>query len=279
MEIELKKLLEGTLVVPYSNEEIERLEKVCEALKDEFESVYKAQNEESISLPRSVFEALAAYTIYKAVGKGDIVHQLALLNSMIVMNGRWEHLSFADLFAYCVEKSLAAVDGKADIGEENDTDLLKQIFEGQELEGQSIDSEMHAAMKSLARDAWYHRMQELLGGENMKQYNTYTKVYVGLTKIVDSMPWTFLNQRVLQQIHDLAPRTSTKDLTVSEIVEQVRPLYDTKRELSSHSSILLHMMADEDFEGNKWTFASTSLSVRSFAVYLYYELMLEKYFD
>ncbi|MBR7031675.1 MAG: hypothetical protein IKI06_10660, partial [Prevotella sp.] len=94
MEIKLKNLLERTLVVPYDDEEITRLEKVCEAfagdedfnddtlsdlaimvlihtsndkIKKKLFELYESQNNEMLIIPKSVSEALAAYTIYKNI--------------------------------------------------------------------------------------------------------------------------------------------------------------------------------------------------------------------
>ncbi len=302
----MKKLLEGTLVVPLSDEEIRRLEKVCSAvlegdefsddtvadlaimvlthipsdsLKKEFDVLYEAQNETSIKLPQSVCETLAAYTVYKAIEKDDVTYQLALLNTMVVMDGRWEHVPYPELFAYCIEKSIAAVDNKANIGDVADEELFTQIFDDRKLLGQSINATMLYAMKNIARDAWYHRTQAFIAGEDIRAYSTYVKVFIGLSHIVDSMPWKFLNQRVFEQIRCMVPRGNSKKLTIAEIVEQVKPYYDTGRNLNSHSSILLHMMADDDYEGHSWALVNTKLSVRKFAIYLYYELVLENYFN
>lgn len=307
MEIKLDKLLEGTLVVPYSDEEIERLEAVCTAvldgddfsddtvadltlmvlththdtrLKKMFETPYQVQFEEDLKIPRSVCEALAAYTVYKAIEKDDITYRLALLNCMIVMNGRWDHQSYPELFAQCVETAVSAVDGKSDVGDVDDNAFMQILFgDKEQLSGASLDGENLPAMKNLARDAWYFRSREYIEGEALKGYSTYERVYVGLSHIVDSMPWVFLNQRVLQQVRELVPRTNAKELTVAEIIEQVRPHYNTGKELNSQSSILLQLIADPEYGGKNWEFMKTTLSVRQFAVYLYYELILEKYFD
>lgn len=307
MDIKLDNLLEGTLVVPYSDEEIERLEAVCTAvldgddfnddtvadlalmvlthtsdaqLKKMFEMPYQVQYEKELNIPRSVCEALAAYTVYKAIEKGDITYQLALLNCMIVMNGRWDHQSYPELFAQCVETAVVAVDGKSDADDVDDKAFLQMLFgEKEHLSGASLDGENLPAMKNLARDAWYFRTREYIEGEALKGYSTYERVFVGLSHIVDSMPWNFLNQRVLQQIRELAPRSNAKELTVAEIIEQVRPHYNRGMELNSQSSILLQLLADPEYGGKNWEFMKTTLSVRQFAVYLYYELILEKYFD
>jgi len=307
MDIKLDKLLEGTLVVPYSDEEIKRLETVCTTvvdgdefnddtvtdltlmvlthapnvqLREMFETAYQEQNETDIKIPRSVCEALAAYTVFKAIEKNDITYHLALLNSMIVMNGRWNHQPYPELFAQCIETAVAAIDCKADMSEVSDEAFLKKLFGNHEqLNRTSFNSEDLSAMKNLARDAWYFRTKDYIEGEALKNFSTYERVFVGLSHIVESMPWDFLNQRVLQQIRDLAPRTNTKELTVGEIIERVRPHYDTEIELNSHASILLHLLADSEYKGKNWDFMKTTLSVRQFAIYLYYELLLEKYFN
>lgn len=307
MNIKLDELLEGILVVPYNEEEIERLEAVCTAivdgddfsddtvadltlmvlthtvdssLKEMFEKSYKTQNETEIKIPRSVCEALAAYTVYKAIGKNEVSYHLSLLNCMIVMNGQWHHQPYPELFSQCVETAIAAVDNKANMGEIDDIVFLQKLFGNQEqLLEEYFDRDSLSVIQKLARDAWYFRTEEYIKEECLKSSSIYERLYVGLTHIVDSMPWIFLNQRVMHQIHDLSPRTNTKELTIAEIIEQVRPHYSAKKELNSNSSILLHLLADTNYRGKKWDFIKTTLSVRHFAVYLYYELLLEKYFD
>lgn len=307
MGIELKNLLQRTLVVPYDDEETERLEKVCAAyVEDEDfnddtianlaimvmthtpdESQYKKlaelygqQNSEKLTMPRSVCEALGAYTIYKAMAKEDISYNLALLNCMVLMNKRWEHTPFPELFVECIEKSLKAVDDESMLEVVDDAEFLAKLYGSKnELENTTLDGALLNIMKQTARDAWYHRTHEYINSEKLKGYNTYIKVFIALKNIVDSMPWVFLNEQVIPQILELVPNAKTKELTIGEIVDMVRPYYNEEDELNCQSSILLQVIADEENRATAWPFMKTTLTVREFAVYLYYELILEKYFE
>ena len=307
MEIELKNLLQRTLVVPYVEEEIECLEKVCEEyvndeefnddtvadlaimvlthttdehIKKKLYKLYEMQKGESLTMPRPVCEALAAYILYKAISNGETANNLALLNCMVIMNKRWEHTPFSELFGACIDRSLKEVDRLSRMEVVDDVDFLTKLFSNNnELENTAFDIDKLNIVKQLARDAWYYRTHEYINSESLKQYGTYAKVYVALEQIVSTMPWNFLNNRVIDQIKEIVPNTNAKILTIEEIADMVRPLYDKTKELICHSSLLLHVIADKEHRAVSWPFMKTTLTVREFAVYLYYELILEKYLD
>lgn len=307
MGIELKNLLQRTLVVPYDDEETKRLEKVCAAYVEDddfnddtiadlaimvmthtpdesqykkFAELYEQKNGTKMTMPRPVCEALGAYTIYKAMTRGEIAYNLALLNSMLLMNKRWGHTPFPELFVECIEKSLDEVDNESSLETVDDADFLAKLYGNKnELENTTLDADLLNIMKQTARDAWYHKTHEYINCGELKRYNTYIKVFVALKHIVDSMPWAFLNERVIPQILELVPNTKTKALTIGEIANMVRPHYNGEYVLKCHSSLLLQVIADKDNRAAAWPFMKTTLTVREFAVYLFYELILEKYFE
>lgn len=307
MSIELKNLLQRTLVVPYDDDETERLEKVCSAFVEDEDfnddtiadlaimvmthtsdesqykklaELYEQQNGENLTMPKSVCEALGAYVIYKAMAKGDIACNLALLNCMVLMNKKWELTPFPELFVECIEKSLIAVDDESSLELVDDAAFLAKLFgENNELENTTLDDGLLKIMKQTARDAWYHRTHVYINSEELKGYNTYVMVFVALKHIVDSMPWVFLNEQVVPQILELVPNDNSKELTIGEIVEIVRPHYNDEVDLNCQSSILLQVITDKENKAAAWPFMKTTLTVREFAVYLYYELILEKYFE
>lgn len=307
MEIKLKNLLQRTLVVPYDEEEIECLKKVCEEyvndknfdddtvadlaimvlthtpdkhITKKLSEFYEKQKDKSLTIPRPVCEALAAHTIYKAISNGYIANNLALLNCMVLMNKRWEHTPFPELFGACVERSLKEVDCLSHMEDVDDTDFLTKLYsENNELENSTLDIDMLKYVKRLARDAWYYRIHEYINSLRSRKIGTYAKVYVAIDHIVSSMPWNFLNDKVVDQIKEIVPSTNAKVLTIEEIADIVRPYYDKEKELCCRSSLLLHVISDKEHRATAWPFMKTTLTVREFAVYLYYELILEKYFE
>lgn len=307
MEVKLKNLLEGALVVPYDEGTITRLETVCDSfiededfnddiitdlavivlthtqnavIKGRFEKSYQSQNEGFISLPRSVIEALSAFTINKALEKDEVSYYLALLNCIVLVNGRLEHVSFPELFADCVEKSIQGVDSLATLENVEDETFINDLFkENSSLIGSTMDAPKLLVIKKLVREAWYHRMKEYIDSEELQEYSAYEKVFVAIRHIVNNMPWTFLNQQAMQQIRDLTPLSNEPPLSIKEIIDKVRPLYANEDSLSCSSSILLQVIADKDAKAATWPFMNSTLTVREFAVYLYYELLLEKNFE
>lgn len=301
----MKNLMQKTLVVPIPEEETECLEKVCETYVDDedfsddtvadlaimvlthipdehvikkMSEIYEKQEDKSLAIPKSVYEALAAYALYKAIGNGDIANNLALLNCMVLMNKRWEHTPFPELFSVCINRSLKEVDRMSQMEVVDDVCFLTELYsENNELENKALDIDMLKIVKQLARDAWYYRTHEYINSEKLKKYGTYAKVYVALEHIVSTMPWEFLNDRVVPQIKEIVPNTNAKILTIEEITDIVRPFYDEAKELCCRSSLLLHVIADKEHRAGAWPFMKTTLTVREFAVYLYYELILEKH--
>ena len=307
MDIILKELLNKTLIVPYEDEVVERLEGICNeyvtdddfndddvaelavmvlthkpdsALKEKLEESYEAKYSESFMIPKSVCEMMAVYCLMQAIEQNKLTFYLALLNTMIIQCGQLEHLPYASFFSGAIEKALQAIDVKCKMADADENAFIIKLFsdKGDALNA-ALGEEDKLAMKRLARNAWYYKTKEYINGEQLKGLTTYAKVFKGLEHVVASMPQVFFNEHAIQQIKELVPTENAKEKTVEEIVKMIRPYYNTERELSCKSSVLLHLIADEENSYAALPFMKTKMTVRQFAVWLYYELLLEKHFD
>lgn len=306
MDITLNELLDRTLVVPYSEEMVERLSEVCSRffkdknfnddyvadlaimvmthnLKKEFatklEELYVEQFEDTFAIPRCVSETLAFYILLLAMDEEDLNYKLALLNTLVIQNGQLERLPYADILAPIIEKSLKDIDSETELEQVNESEFLKKIFAEDSETPMSIGDEDISIVKNLAREAWYFKTSEFIHGDHLRGLTTYAKVFAALEYIVNSMPWVFKNERVMEQIRAIVPTNTAKTKTVAEIVDMVRPYYDKNKDLRCRSSVLLHIIADQKHPYGLLPFMNSKMTVREFAVWIYYELLLEKNFE
>lgn len=307
MEFSLNELLDKALVVPYDEEVVNRLEEVCccyvddeeafnddsitdlmmivlthspvTSLKNVLEKSYKEKNDEEFLIPRSVCETLAAFMLMLAMEKGDISYKLALLNTLIILNEQLDRFPYASFFAKAVQDALCDIDKDGELEITDETAFINKLFNKKTTTPVSMNDDELQSAKNLARKAWYFEVREFIEGEQLKKFHTYTKVFKALTHIVNSMPWDYYNKKALQQIKEITGNSNSKPKTVEEIIGMVRPLYDSRQDVKCRSSVLLQVIADENHEYSKLAFMKSKLTVREFAIWLYYELLLEKSFN
>lgn len=306
MDITLNELLDRALVVPYDDETVGRLDEICgsfvkdddfnddtvadlmiiilthtqsTALKTKLEESYKEKYGEDFDIPRSVCETLAIFILMQAMEFDDLSYKLALLNMMIIQNEQLDKLPFPEFFAEALQKAINEVERAAKMEDVDDSSFVNELFSEKADSTLGIGEKDKSIIKKIARDAWYFKTKEYIDGEQLKNTITYSKVYKALVHIVDSMPWVYYNELPMRQIEEIVPNEKAKAKTIEEIVEIVRPLYDTKKDISCKSSVLLHLIAEDDEALDTLPFVKTLLTVRQFAVWLYYELLLEKSFD
>ena len=306
MDITLNELLDRTLVVPYSVETVERLTEVCNSylkvkgfndddvadlaivvmthgqkpgFTTKLEELYVEKYEEAFAIPRCVSETLAFYILLLAMDEEDIGYELALLNTMVILNGQLERLPYADILASIIQKALTDIDSETELEQVDEKEFLKNLFSEDSETQTSMGDDDKPIVKKLAREAWYYKTSEYINGGQLKGLTTYAKAYKALDYIVNSMPWVFKNERAMEQIGEIVPTNTAKTKTVAEIVDMVRPYYDGEKDLKCRSSILLHIIADEKHTYGLLPFMKSKMTVREFAVWLYYELLIEKKFE
>lgn len=307
MEISLNELLDRTLVVPYEEETVNRLERVCNcyvddennfssdsvadlmmivlthspvsSLKTGLEKLYQEKYDEMFVIPKSVCETLAAFMLILAMRKDNISYKLALLNTLIIQNGQLDKLPFAIFFAEAVQDALHYIDKEGELERRDETAFINRLFNGGKNTPVSLDEDDLHITKNLARKAWYYEIREYIEGDRLKGLQTYSKVFKSLTYIVNSMPWDFYNEHAMRQIKEITGNSNSKTKTIEDIIKIVKPLYDSQKKVKYRSSVLLQLLAGEKHEYSKLAFMKSKLTVREFAVWLYYELLHEKFYN
>ena len=99
-----------------------------------------------------------------------------------------------------------------------------------------------------------------------------------LDGLVDSMPWELYNEQSLSQIRQITKQAKPSKNTIRQIVEKVAPVVD-EFECLDDSSVLLRVISESNDELRSSSFTDKQLSAKEFALYLYYELLLEKHYE
>ena len=304
MEMNLKDMLTDNLVVPFEDEILNRLEQICQKYSDELdvskvvsrytisilmnepdldlkealEGNYLEEYKTDIHLPKCVMRPLTVYIVYRMItNAGDIWSYLAIRNSLVLCAGEFERVPYPDFFIYVVDHSDALLKAMSKLEAADDRSFMKELFRNQCTALSLSTKESQDMMKNIVRDAWYYRtLNQLM--DLPEADNLYARIYKMLDGLVDSMPWELHNEQSLTQIRQITKQTKPNKITIRQIVEKVSPVVD-EFECLDDSSVLLKVISDSNDELRSSTFMDKQLSAKEFALYLYYELLLEKHYE
>ena len=305
MEMFLKDRLTDNLVVPFDDEVVERLEEVCKEyaqsaevkevisritisiltnqpnfeIKCELEGNYSTKFGDTIHLPKCVMRALSAFIIYLMLENSeDIWNFMAARNCMVLCHGEFCSMPYPQLFLYIVEHTDRLLKEHSMLDYLYKKSFVEKIFKDELTSGDLAVDENKIILKNIARDAWYLRTQKMLKSSSANGNNSFEKVYQAMNSLVDSMPWELFNQQHLVQIQQMTLKTHQNKVSVRKIVEKTKPVVDESGALDK-SSILLRVLSNENDELWNTPFMERTMSIKEFALYLYYELLLEKHYE
>lgn len=304
MEMNLKDMLTDNLVVPFEDEILNRLEQICQKYSDELdasemasryinsvlmnesdldlketiEGKYQAEYKTSIHLPKCVMRPLTVYIVHHMItNEGNIWPYLAIRNCLALCVGEFERVPYPEFFIYVVDYTDALLKSKSKIETVDDKSFMKGLFHDKYTTLDLSKKESQDMMKNIVRDAWYYRIQNQLL-DLPEADNLYARIYKMLKDLVDSMPWELHNEQSLSQIRQITKQAKPNKITIRQIVEKVSSVVD-EYECLDDSSVLLRVMSNSQDNLRSSGFMDKQLSAKEFALYLYYELLLEKHYE
>lgn len=305
MEMNLKDMLTDSLVVPFDDEVVEKLEEVCKEyaqsaevkqvisriaisiltnqpyseIKCELEGFYSTKFGDTIHLPKCVMRALSAFIIYLMLENSkDIWYFMAVRNCMVLYHGEFCSMPYPQLFLYIVKHTDRQLEELSMLDDLYEKSFIEKIFKDELTTGDLALDDNKKILKNIARDAWYFRTQKMLKSTSLNGNNLFEKVYQTMNSLVDSMPWELCNQQHVSQIQQMTLKTHQKKVSVRKIVEKTKPVVDEFEALDD-SSILLRVLSNENDELWNTSFMERTMSIKEFALYLYFELLLEKHYE
>ena len=301
-------LMQSGLIIPLDTDEIEQLARACSNfVKSEsfsfstFESLliyyikgkewpklnnfienYVSENRERKSTyPTRVNHALVFFCIYLAIAecqdrKEQTIRSLALQNMMLVVHGKWKTLKYSNILCTLYFKSTVYL-GDLSIGEkEYPCEFARSMFKDDFRVNEDIDDEMSECIQSLVLMAFDAEMEQFISKLDEKD---------PFMRVVSILEHYFLNMPQLPTLNDFKRLMSItfidkegKGQKISNILGKIADSgVVLSEEINSESSLILmgvnRLMNSENIDYlNK-----IRLKPKEFFVYLYHELLLEKF--
>ena len=299
----LKDMLTDSLVVPFEDEIINRLGHVCQSYSDQLdaseivsrltisvlmnepdldvkkvlEEIYQSEYKTAIHLPKCVMRPLAVYIVHRMLtNQGEIWPYLAVRNCLVLCAGEYDRVPYPEFFIYVVDYTNTMLKTMSKLDKTDDSAFMKALFNNEYKTLDLSEKESQNMMKNIVREAWYYRTQKTLK-DLLEMDNQYARIYKMLDSLVDTMPWELHNEQSLLHIRLITPYAKPSKITIRQIIEKASEVIDDFETLND-SSILLRVMSDDQDELRSSVFMDKQLSAREFALYLYYELLLEKHY-
>lgn len=295
-------MLNGAMAIPYSNELIDTLERACQSyisedvlmrvdelivafVKGDIPSQFKdyirsAMNEEGFhEVPTNdVFVRLAQYIVVATISDDEdelrkSICASKLMNYMLVVKAMKRPVpnikSLLGIYDYHLSHYLEDVDK---LQEDENSTLRSDVpeaefpFEVSEDDGQTL--------RLVFKEAELYRIERLLTSEEVQIINNpFVRVYVGLCKMFENMPYYFYNldlNRIVGLLIRLEEEKKRKKL--SNIIDDILLSEYVFEGKYSKTSVVLRMVNDREYiiDGD------LMLPVKEFAIYLYFEILTEK---
>lgn len=311
MNLDITKILEGSVAVPYSQEVLDCLESACvsymkddpdyqkmEELTGSFltgnvsmdfkDTVNSALNGSGLNgmLPDNVLVRLSLYAICSCFNSENeldrAIRATIFMNYMILKKNHFDSLPnstyIKEIYQWHLSQYLSENDS-AETGRR--TEWIEKIAE----EGQTIlqngisRTEDIRHIQMLAKEASFYRVRLSVEDNSVRSIGSpYVRVFKGLNAMINSMEYPFYNFD-LQGIISLLLRPDEegkgKKRKLASYIDGLRKEKDCGNEPEMDSSVLLRLIYSKEADSLK-NVLDMSFGVREFAIYLYYELLLER---
>lgn len=311
MNLDITKILEGSVAVPYSQEVLDCLESACvshmqddtdyqkmEDLAGSFltgnvsmdfkDTVNSALDESELNciIPDNVLVRLSLHAICSCFDSDDeldrAIRATIFMNYMILKKNHFDSLPnssyIKEIYQWHLSRYLSENDS-AETGRK--TEWIKKIAE----EGQSIlqngisRAEDIKHIQMLAKEASFYRVRLSVEDHSVRSIgNPYVRVFKGLNAMFNSMEYPFYNfdmQGIISLLIRPDEEGKGKKRKFASFIGELRKEQDCGNEPEMDSSVLLRLIYSKDADCLK-NVLDMSFGVREFAIYLYYELLLER---
>lgn len=308
----LAQMLQGILIVPLDKPIIENLsnhcrnyaadlndDSFCDLVSDllleknrsdlcnQLEVIYNSNNDDKIVIPECTSIALGFFIVYFLIIGSDNStvqknkYSASLMNLMILCKGRFHELPYkafiTQLYGFLDKELLKNINDEFDL---NSDVLDKMLNDAQILNEETFDESELVELRAIAHDAAIFQLRKILKDQLlMRGGNIYVRAYHIITEYVKRLPTLYLNYSITDILSDIKKGQRVKDKNLSDIIkiisddpDFIEPTYQSK------SAILLRLL-NKDNALNNISILGESFSVEEFSVYLYYELLFDKYLN
>lgn len=311
----LKRFLEGSVVIPYSDNILEAIGTACHSYnKDEdinrfelFENMvecfltgkddknFHAVLNDSVEkegtltvLPNVVVQRIAGYKSYIMVMEADSEEDSSIMstifmNYILLVKKRLNNIPCSDLIIEIYNKHLSCyIKDNDKLRNLNDTGLIKTIAEAEEpiaiLNEKEDETNINKQLLVLAKSAAFYQYDKIFNGNDVKNIgDPFARIFVALCKMVHETSYSYYDYPFYLKSMELLSNDECKSRkSIGKIIDSIQSYADEWPEsLNSNSSLLLRLIKNENRE-SILTMLTTQLGIKEFTVYLYYELKVEE---
>lgn len=307
----LKQMSEDVLVIPFSDEIVEKLEEfsrtqldyvgyeriseliICFVAKKHDERLLKdlvqyiELNECLWGLPVTVVEPIIAeYIVLLSINEAEsdferIIYSLMLKNSILLVVKGYGYLSYPKSVINTYNLYSNHLEETKTFESENTVNLINELLSIDiDKSSYSFSSkEKKMELKSIFYDAAVYRYNELLNHltDQIIEDDIYLRVYKVVKSLIEETPWLYIDRHPERTLKTLICKLSPTDhrKKLGEVINLISKNEDFDEEYDA-TSVLLNMMAGEkEYYTHVWN-NDAELTIAEFAVYMYYELLTEK---
>lgn len=300
----LSKMLRGDVAIPYSESMVDAIDQACRSyengdiyvLMDEMlecfligkvSPSFKAHMEkilEMVSIPTNVVQRIAQYRCYTMVMEEEDELKKSILatifmNYILAVRGCYNKLPYAEIMVQLYDYHISNYIEKNDkIETDGEISIIEVIASADNVVENLTDEEnVDKQLKSIAKQASLYRYKRIIEGIEIKSIeDPFLRVYKGLSDLIDSMDYLFYNVDVIDMINSLlTTEEQSKRKKLGSIISKISENVDEEWEYYTSSSIMIRLI-----DGDKSFFMTglrnQSFSIKEFAIYLYFELLIER---
>lgn len=300
----LKMMSQDVLVIPFSEEDAETLDRFCEKQVEEitqkrFESLVLGfltrENEEELEeafenfckdedygdgLSRAaIIPVLSEYIVLKTIenvesNEDSALYSLLLKNALIlaVKGNGFVAYPKAVADAFDIYSNYIA-DEKTFAKEDGGNEVTRIVLDSEDdTLAATINNAESEVVKSIVYDAAAYRYKKIVDEISIDPDNLTEELYNVAEHLVENAPWVYIDKKPAETIKTILGNVSNTEVSLGEVIEKLKCEDDEGEYLPT--SILLRLLSgdDKDIELS----SETRFTAAEMAVYLYYELLAEK---
>lgn len=300
----LRMMSQDVLVIPFSEEDAETLDRFCEKQVEEitqkrFESLVLGfltrENEEELEeafenfckdedygdgLSRAaIIPVLSEYIVLKTIenvesNEDSALYSLLLKNALIlaVKGNGFVAYPKAVADAFDIYSNYIA-DEKTFAKEDGGNEVTRIVLDSEDdTLAATINNAESEVVKSIVYDAAAYRYKKIVDEISIDPDNLTEELYNVAEHLVENAPWVYIDKKPAETIKTILGNVSNTEVSLGEVIEKLKCKDDEGEYLPT--SILLRLLSgdDKDIELS----SETRFTAAEMAVYLYYELLAEK---
>ena len=299
----LRMMSQDVLVIPFSEEDAETLDRFCEKQVEEitqkrFESLVLGfltrENEEELEeafenfckdedygdgLSRAaIIPVLSEYIVLKTIenvesNEDSALYSLLLKNALIlaVKGNGFVAYPKAVADAFDIYSNYIA-DEKTFAKEDGGNEVTRMVLDSEDdTLAATINNAESEVVKSIVYDAAAYRYKKIVDEISIDPDNLTEELYNVAEHLVENAPWVYIDKKPAETIKTILGNVSNTEVSLGEVIEKLK--YEDDEGEYLPTSILLRLLSgdDKDIELS----SETRFTAAEMAVYLYYELLAE----